>query len=153
MTTEEVLAAVSRFPSPEEKSGVLFVVDKAACDSAIAGLHRGGKEAVAVLIDKLVDTDPAADSKVRHAIHALVHYTCGLNDEKARAALAEALAAPLGGDKPKEIQAFLIHQVRLCGGKEVAAKHCATPPAPRSFRSRTGPPPSSATRWPTRKAK
>jgi len=117
--TEEMLAAIDKFPAPDSKGGVLSTVDKKATDEAIATLHKGGPAAVAGVIDTLVANDPAVDSKSRHALHALVHHVCGLKDEAARATLAKALAAPIGGDKPKEVQAFLIHQVRLCGGKEV----------------------------------
>ncbi len=117
MTTEEIQAAVARFP---DATPVLSDADKSAMDQAIGVLHKGGKPAFEGLVNMLVDRDPAIDSKARHAIHALIHHLWTLKDDAARVALTAALAAPLGGDKPKEVQAFLLSQIQWCGGKEVA---------------------------------
>lgn len=121
MTTEEIQAAVAKFPSPDPKAGVLSDANKPAMDEAIAALHKGGKPAFEGLVAMLVDRDPAIDSKARHAIHALVHHLWTIKDDATRGVLTAALATPLGSDKPKEVQAFLLAQIQLCGGKEAVA--------------------------------
>jgi len=114
MTTEEIHAAVAKFP---EANPVLSDANKPAMDEAIATLHKGGKPAFDGLVNMLVDRDPAIDSKARHAIHALVHHLWTIKDDATRAVFTAALAAPLGSDKPKEVQAFLLAQIQLSGSK------------------------------------
>ncbi|MEX2215662.1 MAG: HEAT repeat domain-containing protein [Phycisphaeraceae bacterium] len=120
MTKDELLTQVNRFPDPEPKQMILSVIDDKACLDATAAIHKGGRDAWLMLIDLLVDTDPAKDCKARHALHTLVHHACGLG-EKERAALAETIASQITGSRAKEIRAFLIHQLRLCAGKESVA--------------------------------
>lgn len=120
MTKDELLAQVARFPDPEPRQMILSVIDDKACRDATAQIHKGGREAWLMLMDQLVDTDPAKDCKARHALHTLVHHACGLGGDD-QAALAETIASRVAGDQAKEIRAFLIHQLRLCAGNESVA--------------------------------
>ena len=104
---------------PREREGILSDADKAAMDKALAEIHAGGRDNVVALVGMLVPEDPPADSKVRHALHALATKVNGMKGED-RKAFAEALASTLGGERPKEVQQFIIRQLQLCGGKEVA---------------------------------
>mgnify|MGYP000089844034 CR=1 FL=1 len=118
MTTEEIQAAVARFP---DATPVLSTADKVAMDESIAALHKAGKPAIEGLIAMFVDRNPEVDCKARHALHALVHHVWTIKDDAGRALLAATMAGALGGEKPKEIQAFLLAQIQLCGSKEVVA--------------------------------
>src|SRR5262249_34827274 len=60
------------------------------------------------------------DSKARYALHALALRVCAAKDEKQRAAYSESLASTLDGKRPKAVQAFVIRQLQVAGGKEVA---------------------------------
>src|SRR3954468_3701033 len=112
--TPDIKDLVSQMPSPHEKQagvkddrpGILSDADKPAMDKALADLRAGGRDAVAGLAGMLVENDPPADSKARHAIHALAIQSGTWPDDERRG-YAAALAAALGGDKPTEVQAFL----------------------------------------------
>lgn len=122
MTTEEITAAVAKFPDADVKGGTLSTADKTAMDAAVAMLIKGGRAAFDGLVAMLVDRDPTVDFKARHALHAIIHQLWTAKDDATRAVLTSAMAAPLGSDKPKEIQAFLLAQIQLAGGKESVAQ-------------------------------
>jgi hypothetical protein len=109
-------------PPPDKKSpgtpdGILADVDKKAVDAALAEMETGGREVVLQLADLLVDSEPAKDSRVRHAIHALMTRACGAGDEK-RKAFAAALVEAAGKERPIEPTSFLIRQIQFCAGEE-----------------------------------
>jgi len=118
-SSEKLSELVGRFPRPA-RDGKLSEIDKQATDEALAGLLRGGKEAVIGLVDLYAASAQTADSRPAHALHALVTYVCGLKDENQRRAFAEALASTLGGDRPRDAQGFVVRQLQLVGGREVA---------------------------------
>lgn len=122
MTTEEITAAVAKFPDADVKGGTLSTADKTAMDAAVATLIKGGRAAFDGLVAMLVDRDPTVDCKARHALHAIIHQLWTSKEDATRAVLTSAMAAPLGSDKPKEIQAFLLAQIQLAGGKESVAQ-------------------------------
>ncbi|HEX8912729.1 MAG TPA: HEAT repeat domain-containing protein [Humisphaera sp.] len=130
MDSAKLKDLVGRMPSPADEketpenpkpgpAGILSNVDKPAVDAALAELEAGGPDAVAGLCGLLVEAKPEADSKARHAIHALVHRAGGAGDAK-RQALGAALAEAAAKDGPAEPRAFLLRQVELCAGKDVA---------------------------------
>src|SRR5688572_13169382 len=102
-----------------EKEGILSGADKTAMDKALAEIHAGGRDNVVALVGMLVPEDPPADSKARHAIHALATKVSGMKDAQ-RKAFAEALASTLEGEKPAEVRQFVVRQLQLCGRGEVA---------------------------------
>jgi len=125
-THQQIAKLVDAFPSPHpatgvkgDRPGVLSDADKQAMDASLAELRAAGRIAYAGLIDSLVDTDPAKDSKVRHVIGALAIQAGGWSAEDRRT-LAETLVSTAQGDRPIEIRSFLIRQVQVCGTKEVA---------------------------------
>jgi hypothetical protein len=102
-----------------DRPGILSEADKPAMEKALAEIHAGGRDNVVALVGMLVPEDPPADSKVRHALHALATKVSGTKGED-RKAFAEALASTLGDEPPKEVRQFIIRQLQLCGGKEAA---------------------------------
>ena len=123
--TIDVAKLIEKMPVPGEgkekggRKGILSGADKAAMDAAVAELRTGGREGVLALVGKLVDGDPPADARSRHLLHALV-INAGTWPAEERRALADALASTLGGDRPKEVQAFIVRQIQLCGDAAVA---------------------------------
>src|SRR4051812_15561706 len=96
-------------------------VDKAATEKTLKAILDGGKDSLVALIDLLVvPGDKADDSKARYALHALAVRVGAAKDEKLRKAFVEALASTLGGKRPKEVQAFVVRQLQVAGGKEAA---------------------------------
>ena len=101
-----------------DKEGILSDADKPAMEKALAEILAGGRDNVVALVEMLVPEDPPADSKARHALHALATKVSGIEDSR-RKAFAEALASTLG-KRPTEVQQFVIRQLQLCGRGEVA---------------------------------
>lgn len=115
---EQLIARMPR-PDPEEK--ILKNVEEGQVEKIAAELYVGGREAVVALVDML--TEPGGernDSPVRHALHALVIHAGGLGDEHRRT-VAGALASTLSGhQRSAGVREFVIRQLQLCGGPEVA---------------------------------
>lgn len=116
MTPEALSALVAKFPAPA-RDGKLAEVDKQATDQATAELHSGGRDAVVGLVG-LTTQPPPRGSQARHALHALATHASGLRDAVPRRAFTEALVSTLGGDRPKDVQAFVVRQLQLVGGRE-----------------------------------
>jgi HEAT repeat protein len=94
-------------------------VDKAATEKTLKAILDGGKDSLVAVVDLLTPAEKGGDSKARYALHALSVRVCAAKDEKQRKAYAEALASTLGGKRPKEVQAFVVRQLQVAGGKEV----------------------------------
>jgi HEAT repeat protein len=111
---------VNKLPDPDEK-GMLTKIDKEVVDNVISEIHEGGRRSIRALIDMLVEPGKGNDVKPRYALHCLAVYVCKLNDDGQRRAFAKALASQLGGDRPKAVQGYLVRQLQVAGGQEVAA--------------------------------
>ncbi len=109
---------VSKLPDPDNR-GMLTRIDKQTVDSVIAGIHQGGQDNIIELIGMLVEPGKGDDVKPRYALHCLALYVCQRKDENQRRAFAEALASQLGGDRPKEVQGYVVRQLQVAGGREV----------------------------------
>jgi len=120
--SEELKALVNQVPDPD-KNGTYVNLDQAKTEKLrqlVPEIHKGGRDAVLGLIDMLVEPGKGSDIKPHFALHLLAVHVTGLGDEKARAAFALALASQVGGDRPKAVQAYLIQELQVAGGKEVA---------------------------------
>jgi hypothetical protein len=114
-----VAELVSKLPDPDE-NGLLSNIDKESVENVIAEIHKAGRDGIVGLIDMLAEPGKADDIKPRYALHCLAVYVCKLKDKKHRQAFAEILASQLDRDRPKEIKGYLIRQLQVAGGKEVA---------------------------------
>jgi hypothetical protein len=118
-TSVSIAELVSKLPNPDE-NGLLSKIDKESVENVIAEIHKAGRDGIVGLIDMLVEPSKADDVKPRYALHCLAVYVCKLKDRKHRRAFAEILASQLDRDRPKEIKGYLIRQLQVAGGKEVA---------------------------------
>lgn len=94
-------------------------VDKEQTDKTLKAILDGGKDSLVALIDLMVESGKGDDSKARYALHALSVRVCAAKDEKQRTAYAGAIASTLGGKRPRDVQAFVVRQLQVAGGKEV----------------------------------
>ena len=120
--SEELKALVNQVPDPD-KNGTYVNLDQAKTEKLrqlVPEIHKGGRDAVLGLIDMLVEPGKGSDIKPHFALHLVAVHVTGLADEKARAAFALALASQVGGDRPKAVQQYLIRELQVAGGKEVA---------------------------------
>jgi len=111
---------IGRLPDPDER-GLLSNIEKETVDSVVSQIYEGGRRSLRALIGLLVEPGRGDDVKPRYALHCLAVRMCRPDEEKARRAFARTLAMQLGGDKPKAVQKYLIRQLQVAGGKEVAA--------------------------------
>jgi len=111
---------INRLPDPDER-GLLSNINKETVDSVVSQIYEGGRKSLLALIDMLVEPGRGDDVKARYALHCLAVHMCKSDEEKARRAFARTLASQLGGERPKAVQKYLIQQLQVAGGKEVAA--------------------------------
>ena len=115
----ELKALVEQLPNPD-KRGLLSTIDKGKVEATVAALHQGGRDSVLGLIDMLVEPGQGDDAKAHYALHALAVHVCTLEDDKARADFARAVASQVGGQRPKGVQKYLVEQLQVAGGEEAA---------------------------------
>jgi hypothetical protein len=102
---------------PGTPDGILADVDAKAVNAALAEMEAGGREVVLQLADLLIDSEPAKDSRIRHAIHAMMTRACGADDDK-RKAYGNALVEAIVRERSTEPTAFLIRQIQFCAGED-----------------------------------
>ncbi len=115
--SEQLKALVSQLPDPDQR-GMLSNINKEKVEAVIAQIHEGGTENVLGLIDMLVEPGKGDDVKPHYALHVLAVHVCKLQDEKARAEFAKAVASQIP-KKPRGVATYLIEQLQVAGGPEV----------------------------------
>jgi len=115
----QLKALVAQLPDPNNQ-GKLLTIDKGSVENIARQIHAGGREFVIGLIDMLVEPGKGNDIKPRYVLHVLAVHVCRLRNDKSRGEFARTVAAQLAG-RPKTIQRYLIRQLQVAGGKEVAA--------------------------------
>jgi hypothetical protein len=122
--SEQLKSLVNQIPDPAA-DGRYANLDPGQTEQiakVVTQLCQGGREHVLGLIDLLVEPGKGDDVKAHFALHLLAVYVTQAGRESARAEFAQALASQIGGNRPKAVQAYLIEQLQLTGGKsEVAA--------------------------------
>ena len=88
--------------------------------AALDGLRAMGAEGVTGLVDLLKPDAEGGDVHARHCLHGQAMRAGGW-PEKERAAFATALAGTLKGNHSKQAKGFVIRQLQVAGGTEVAA--------------------------------
>lgn len=120
-TAEQIKAIVEGIPSPD-KGGTYVNLDEAKIqqiDKAVSALAEAGRDAVDALINMLVEPGTGDDINPRWALHLLAVRASAPGNDAARRQYALAVAAHLGGERPKEVQKYLIEKLQIAGGQEV----------------------------------
>ena len=118
--TPELTALVGQMPDPD-KNGTYVNLDAEKIEQiekVVAQLQKGGRESALGLIDLLVEPGKGDDVKPHYALHLLAVRATAPGEDKARAEFALALASQLGGDRPKDVQRYLVQELQVAGGKE-----------------------------------
>lgn len=102
-----------------DENGTFTGPEPAAMEKVFEAILAGGPSQVVGLIDMLVPVDDGKDYRVRYLLHGLATHLCRTRS-KQRAMFTKTLASQIGGDRPKPIQGFLIRQLQVVGGSEVA---------------------------------
>ena len=116
MSAKDIIQA---FPIPAS-GGILNVIDKEACEKAVAQILDGGEKTLRELVDLIVEPGTGNDVQARHALHATAIRVGGPNKAKQRKAFAKALAGTLSDKRHKSVKGFILRQLQICGGKEQA---------------------------------
>ena len=110
---------IDSLPDPDER-GLLSNINKQTVDDVTTQIHEGGRRSLVSLMDMLVEPGKGDDVKARYALHCLAVHVCKLDSERTRSAFARTLASQLGSDRPKAVQKYIIEQLQVAGGREVA---------------------------------
>jgi len=118
--SEELKALLSQIPDHAKNNTYVHFTPEQADQLHKLGpeLLKGGRDTVLALIDLLVEPGKGDDTKPHYALHILAVHASGIEDDKARAGIALAMASQLGGDRPKAVQEYLIQELQVVGGKE-----------------------------------
>jgi len=119
--SEKLRTLVDQMPDPDSRGMYTENIDKEKIEKAALELYQGGREFAEGLIDMLGEPGSEENVKPHYALHCLANHVLVAGDEKARKEFAETLAAALGGDRPKHIQAFLCQELQWAGRQEAAA--------------------------------
>jgi len=117
----QLKSLVDQMPDPDKRGMYNTDIDKEKIEKAIAEIHKGGRENVVGIIDMLVPPGQGNDVKAHYALHCLANHVLKIKDEQARREFSETLAAQLGGDRPKPVQAYLCQELQWAGRKEAAS--------------------------------
>ena len=118
--SEELKALLSQVPDHAKNGTYVNFTPEQADQLHKLGpeLLNGGRDTVLALVDMLVEPGKGDDIKPHYALHILAVHASGIEDDKARAGVAMALASQIGGDRPKAIQEYLIQELQVVGGNE-----------------------------------
>ena len=111
-------ALVDRIPDPD-REGTYRAIDKARIETVVAELHKGGRDNIAGLIDMLVEPGTGNDIKPHYALHVIAVLVNRPGSDKSRVEFARTVASRIPG-RGKGVQKFLIAQLQVAGGAEVA---------------------------------
>jgi HEAT repeat protein len=115
--SEKVAELINKLPGPDNQS----IKNKESLDEVeriLADVLSGGRENLVALVGLL--EEPKAQAKARYALHALAVSVCRGKGREKRELFSLALASTLDGKQHKEVKSFVIGQLRVAGGKEVA---------------------------------
>lgn len=115
--SEELKALVAQMPDPD-KRGLYSQIDKGKVETAIAAIHKGGRDSVLGLIDMLLPPGQGDDFKAHYALHALAIHVLKQEDDEPRKVFAQAVASRLDAKTPKGVQKYLCQEIETAGGPE-----------------------------------
>ncbi len=116
--TSALVALVNKMPDPDQRGMYCTDIDKEKIEGAIAKILKGGRDNIIGVIDMLVEPGKGDDVKAHYALHCMALHVCKLDNNRPRRRFSRTLASQIGGDRPKEVQKYLIRELQVAGGKE-----------------------------------
>ncbi len=120
--SEPVQLLVNQMPDADERGMYTKNIDANKINAAVDQLAQGGRDSLLGVIDMLVPPGEGEDYKARYALHCLAVHACKAPDARLRREFGEVLASQLGGDRPVAVQRYLVEQLQVAAGREVAEK-------------------------------
>ncbi len=116
--TSALVELVNKMPDPDQRGMYCTEIDKDKIEGAIRNTLRGGRENILGVIDMLVEPGKGDDVKAHYALHCMALHVCKQDSNRPRRRFSRTLASQIGGDRPKEVQKYLIHELQVAGGRE-----------------------------------
>jgi len=110
---------VNKMPDPDQRGMYCTEIDKEKIERAIKNIRKGGRDNIIGVIDMLIEPGKGDDVKAHYALHCLALHVCKLKGDRPRRRFARTLASQIGGDRPKEVQKYLVRELQVAGGREV----------------------------------
>ena len=110
---------VNKMPDPDRRGMYCADIDKEKIEGAIVNILKGGRDNIIGVIDMLVEPGKGDDVKAHYALHCMALHVCKLDNNRPRRRFSRTLASQLGGDRPKEVQKYLVRELQITGGREV----------------------------------
>lgn len=117
--TSALVALVNKMPDPDQRGMYCADIDKEKIEGAIAKILKGGRDNIIGVIDMLVEPGKGNDVKAHYALHCMALHVCKLDNNRPRRRFSRTLASQIGGDRPKEVQKYLVRELQIAGGREV----------------------------------
>ena len=117
--TSALVALVNKMPDPDQRGMYCADIDKEKIEGAIAKILKGGRDNIIGVIDMLVEPGKGDDVKAHYALHCMALHVCKLDNNRPRRRFSRTLASQIGGNRPKEVQKYLIRELQVAGGREV----------------------------------
>jgi hypothetical protein len=109
---------VNKMPDPDERGMYCTDIDKEKTEGAITDILEGGRDYIIGVIDMLVEPGKGDDVKAHYALHCIALHVCKLDSNRPRRRFSRTLASQIGGERPKEVQKYLIRELQVAGGRE-----------------------------------
>ncbi len=114
-----LVGLVNKMPDPDQRGMYCADIDKEKIEGAIANILKGGRDNIIGVIDMLVEPGKGNDVKAHYALHCMALHVCKLDNNRPRRRFSRTLASQIGGDRPKEVQKYLVRELQIAGGREV----------------------------------
>ncbi|MHC4545166.1 MAG: HEAT repeat domain-containing protein [Planctomycetota bacterium] len=114
-----LVALVNNMPDPDQRGMYCTDIDKEKIEGAIRDILKGGRDNIIGVIDMLVEPGKGDDVKAHYALHCMALHVCKLDNNRPRRRFSRTLASQIGGDRPKEVQKYLVRELQIAGGREV----------------------------------
>lgn len=119
--SEALKSLVDQMPDADNRGMYTTDIDKDKIERAVAEIYSGGGRSMRGLIEMLGQPGSQENVKPHYALHCVLNHALIIQDEQGRKELCDVLAAQLGGDRPKHVQAYLCQELQWAGRKESLA--------------------------------
>ena len=116
--TSALVELVNKMPDPDQRGMYCTDIDKDKIEGAIRNILRGGRANILGVVDMLVEPGKGDDVKAHYALHCMALHVCKQDSNRPRRRFSRTLASQIGGDRPKEVQKYLIRELQVAGGRE-----------------------------------
>lgn len=132
-TSDDVKALLEKVPDLDKRDAKIPLLRTRPSDGKLTGPTWGdaeeivkgifghGRQGVAAVIDLVTEVDDGKDYRARYMLHVLATYTCRKGKDEQQGMVVDAILSKLTGEATEK-QAFLVHQLQVCAGRDAAGR-------------------------------